>query len=355
VELARGLRRAAWRAAVLAARLAEAAGRAVWRDRRRADDVAPGAARRRGELGLPGLWLRDASLRLEALVRLGFRGEARAFFWWLTHATRRWHPRLSTLFRVDGSDRVRESEPPAATDRGRLHRQRRGRPAPARRLRRPPAPSIATRVGEPDSDTGRRSPSSPTSSRARGTSRLGHLGERGERRQQRTRRRCCWVALHRAAALAARGAIPDRRERWQAEAARIRTFVEERCWDAERRAYTRYAGGGELDAGVVALPLFGYCDAGDGRMLATLDAVRRELGAGPLLARYGSPTNPHEGAFRAVLAGRGARPRRPRRRGGRAGWTICRARERRRPPGGADSATAPSSGTSRRGSRTSRS
>jgi GH15 family glucan-1,4-alpha-glucosidase len=50
---------------------------------------------------------------------------------------------------------------------------------------------------------------------------------------------------------------------------------------------------------VVALALFGYCDAGDERMAATVDAVRRELGAGPLVARHGSPAEPREGAFLA--------------------------------------------------------
>ena len=47
-------------------------------------------------------WIRDSSFTLEALLQLGKRVEATAFFWWFMHATRLTLPRLRVLYRLDG-------------------------------------------------------------------------------------------------------------------------------------------------------------------------------------------------------------------------------------------------------------
>ena len=59
----------------------------------------------------------------------------------------------------------------------------------------------------------------------------------------------CWVALDRAARLAAAGQIPSRHvERWRSEAGSIRSFIEERCWSERKQSYARSADTDELDA-----------------------------------------------------------------------------------------------------------
>jgi GH15 family glucan-1,4-alpha-glucosidase len=90
--------------------------------------------------------------------------------------------------------------------------------------------------------------------------------------------------------------VPDRRDRWQREAAAAHAYLREQCFDHERGTYTRFPGSAELDASLLALSLYGCMEPGDERMLATIDALRRELGEGPLLARYGR-LGAEEGAF----------------------------------------------------------
>src|SRR5262249_10384735 len=55
-------------------------------------------------------WLRDATWSLDAMLTLGFQGEAKAFFWWFMHASRLTLPRLRVLYRVDGSVERGEEE-----------------------------------------------------------------------------------------------------------------------------------------------------------------------------------------------------------------------------------------------------
>ena len=85
---------------------------------------------------------------------------------------------------------------------------------------------------------------------------------------------------------------------WLAERLAIREFIEERCWSPRLRSYTRHAGGDDVDASLLLGVLLGYEGPPD-RLAATVDAVQRELGHGPLLARYSGDDGLRgaEGAF----------------------------------------------------------
>ena len=97
----------------------------------------------------------------------------------------------------------------------------------------------------------------------------------------------CWVALDRAARLAARSAVPAANTaRWTREAAAIRAFVDEQCWSDRRRSYTRIAGSHDVDASLLVMALLHYPDPAGDRITGTIDAVMRELGDGDFVYRY---------------------------------------------------------------------
>jgi GH15 family glucan-1,4-alpha-glucosidase len=107
------------------------------------------------------------------------------------------------------------------------------------------------------------------------------------------------VALDRACRLAERGLIPDRCERWRAEADELRAFVEERGWDEERRTYVRATTLRDLDASLLTLALLGFHTPEDERIRGTITAVERELRDGPYVDRYRGDdgVSGDEGAF----------------------------------------------------------
>jgi GH15 family glucan-1,4-alpha-glucosidase len=104
----------------------------------------------------------------------------------------------------------------------------------------------------------------------------------------------CWQALQCAVHLAELGQIPGEPDRWRVEADRIARWVAEHCWSEERGAYVMHPGSDALDASVLLHARSGF-DTGE-RMSRTVDALRAELGSGPLLHRY-SGTPAEEGAF----------------------------------------------------------
>jgi GH15 family glucan-1,4-alpha-glucosidase len=63
-------------------------------------------------------WPRDSAFTLEALLALGCAPEARAFFFWLLHASQLIHPRLQVLYRLDGRAEAEEKTLPLAGYRG---------------------------------------------------------------------------------------------------------------------------------------------------------------------------------------------------------------------------------------------
>jgi GH15 family glucan-1,4-alpha-glucosidase len=246
-------------------------------------------------------WLRDANLTVDALLRLGYEDEAEASLAWLLRTAGRTHPRVWPVYTLDGDPAPEAREEALRGYRGSspVHR---GNDAVGQlqlgvygdvleiawmhaQVGRSPEPDAAARLAEcadilaarwPEPDSG-----------------LWELHDTGQFTQSKL---ACVVALDCAVRMAEAGAIPaEGVPRWAAERERARAFVHEHCWSERRRAYVRAPGSDELDAGVLLTARVGVPEP-DGRMASTIEALRAELGRGPLLYRFTGLAE-REGAF----------------------------------------------------------
>jgi GH15 family glucan-1,4-alpha-glucosidase len=238
-------------------------------------------------------WPRDSAFTLEAFLSLGCAPEARAFFFWLLHASQLTHPRFQVLYRLNGRAGATESSLSLAGYRG--SRPARVGNAAAGQTQLDvygevfgAAARFADFAGALDRDHGRRL--------AAVADYICDIWEqpdagiwelRDEPRHFTQSKMMCAVALSRACGLAERGLLPDKHVgRWRREQQRIREFVETRCYSESKGSYVRSAGEEELDASLLLPVLAGYDDPSTPRLVGTVDAVRRELGRGPFIYRW---------------------------------------------------------------------
>jgi GH15 family glucan-1,4-alpha-glucosidase len=257
-------------------------------------------------------WLRDATFTLDALMAVGYGAEAQAWRDWLLRAVAGSPADMQILYGCGGERRAPEmtldwldgyegATPvrigDAAVDQFQLdvfgevmdsmHR--------ARRIGIPPDPYswqlqrtlmefLESKWNEPDE---------------------GIWEVRGPRRHFTHSKVMAWVAADRAVKAVDGSGLDGPADRWRRLRDEIRSEVDERGWDADRDTFTQSYGSRELDASLLMLPLVGYLNADDPRMLGTVAAIERELCVDGFVHRYnqfddtvdGLP--PGEGAFLA--------------------------------------------------------
>jgi GH15 family glucan-1,4-alpha-glucosidase len=251
-------------------------------------------------------WVRDSAFTLQALLHLGCPSEAEAFFWWLLHASQLTHPRLQVLYRLDGGERAPERTLELHGYRG-SRPVRVGNDAAAQTQLDIYGDLLQTALiyaeagGRLDRETGRR-----LAGIADLVCRIWRQPDSGiwEVRSQPVHfthsKMMCWVALDRALRLSDAGHVPSRHaSTWRREMLAIREFIETRCWSERLGSYSRHAGGEELDASLLLGVLLRYEGQDPGRLAATVNSLRRELGRGPLISRYSGEDGVRgaEGAF----------------------------------------------------------
>jgi alpha,alpha-trehalase len=256
-------------------------------------------------------WIRDAAFSVYAMRRIGMVGEAHAFLGWVLDAIGRSEiPRV--LYDLDGNE-----PPPERIDEA-LEGYRGSQPvrwgnAAADQLQHDVHGEILDCAWQWETG-GERLDERSWSVMANLVSLAGDLWRtpdhgiwevRSEGRVFTYSAAMCQVALDRGARLARR--VPGRSADatgWAARAEEVRRAIIDEAWDDEVGAFTEHLGSsGGLDASILALPLRRVVPADHPRMVATVDAVTRRLGAGDgLLYRYLPDESPDglegsEGAF----------------------------------------------------------
>ena len=242
-------------------------------------------------------WLRDASFTLRALLGLGYREEADAFFSWILHATRLTWPELQVVYSVYGEARLPERELPHLEGYAGSRPVRIGNDAHDQLQLDiygevlDAAVRYARAGGRFDRD-GRRMLA------GLGRTVLEHWHEpdegiwegRAGRSHTTHSKALCWVALDRLRELHERHAVDFEPARGCAAQNRIRHDVETHGFNNDIESYVRVFDGDALDASLLTLPLHGYVDAREPRMASTIARIRERLGPAPLVWRYADGT-----------------------------------------------------------------
>nr|WP_238985358.1 glycoside hydrolase family 15 protein [Nitrosococcus halophilus] len=112
----------------------------------------------------------------------------------------------------------------------------------------------------------------------------------------------CWAALDRGIKLAEELGNHAPVAWWARERAAIRRAVEEKGYDPRRGIFIQAFDHFEMDAGLLLLPLVGFVDYQDERMVRTTDAIWEALGEAGLLRRYRANNDGLEGKEGVFLA-----------------------------------------------------
>src|SRR4029079_18093760 len=113
---------------------------------------------------------------------------------------------------------------------------------------------------------------------------------RGEPRAFTHSRVMIWVAFDRAVRAMEDYGLAGPLEEWRALRDQVRREVLERGYDAERGTFVQHYGTKEVDASLLVLPLVGFVDGDDPRMLGTIRAVEEDLLHEGLVLRYRTET-----------------------------------------------------------------
>jgi GH15 family glucan-1,4-alpha-glucosidase len=110
---------------------------------------------------------------------------------------------------------------------------------------------------------------------------------RGPRRHFTHSKVMAWVAVDRAVrTLEAWPTLKGPLEKWRALRDEIHAEVCAKGFSQEKQAFTQYYGSDQLDASLLMMPLVGFLPAQDPRVVATVEAIERELVEEGFVLRY---------------------------------------------------------------------
>ncbi|MCW2530028.1 MAG: Glucoamylase [Pseudonocardiales bacterium] len=247
-------------------------------------------------------WIRDTAYILKALFRFGLREETQAAVSWLLHTICRHGPEMHVFYKLDGElpGEPAMLEAPGWRDVGPVVSGNRAADQLQLSVFGDLFDTVRLYVDNGhvlDTGTGRMLANIADQACDAWRRRDAGLWELERKEHYTSSKLSCWQALRCAVHLAKLGEIPGDSSRWEAEAARIRDWVDTHCWSVERQSYVWFPGSEELDTSILLHAGSGF-NTGE-RMSSTIDALRKELGDGALMHRY-SGAQKEEGAFVAA-------------------------------------------------------
>jgi alpha,alpha-trehalase len=96
----------------------------------------------------------------------------------------------------------------------------------------------------------------------------------------------CWVALDRGVKIAQMIHMQEYVKEWTSIREEIRNDIEENAWNDEIQSYTQTYGSKDLDASSLLMEAYGYISAENPRFISTVYATDRELSRNGLMYRY---------------------------------------------------------------------
>ena len=244
-------------------------------------------------------WVRDTAYTVRSLVRFGLREETHAAVAWLLRAIRECGPELHILYTLDGAvpgDVGTLDVPgwrgigPVTIGNRAANQLQLGVYGDLFNVMR-----VYVEAGNVlDVDTGLLLTSLADHVADIWRQPDSGIWELPEQRHYTSSKMGCWQALTEATRLCEMGQTPGNPTHWRSESELIAAWVRENCWSEARKSFMAWAGSDDLDASVLLHAASGFDRSS--RMSSTIDAIRTELGDGPLTYRYTGATH-EEGAF----------------------------------------------------------
>lgn len=96
----------------------------------------------------------------------------------------------------------------------------------------------------------------------------------------------CWVALSYGARMAEVVGDHVARDHWRTAAEKVKHTVEHEGYNSHITSYVQSYGGTAVDAALLVMPLYGFCEADDPRFAGTVQRIEQELVKGHWVYRY---------------------------------------------------------------------
>jgi GH15 family glucan-1,4-alpha-glucosidase len=256
-------------------------------------------------------WVRDGSLALALLARLGKPGEVKRYLHWLCSLTSTSASPLQVCYRLDGDPHLAQEDLADVCGYEQSRPVRRGNRA-AKQMQLGSLGFLAdcARIyidhgGEWEEEFGALLGRAADFTCEHWQEKDSGVWELPQEADYVVSRVMCWVVLERAVYIVRQTGQKQDTGRWSETAEEIRAQVMEKGWCEEKKSFRQRYGSDAIDASALLTPLMDFLPIDHPRIVGTLAAIERELVVNGLVHRFNPatlsgeqlPIGEFEGAF----------------------------------------------------------